>query len=161
MIKVLLYEITQLKLHVWERLTKTCPCWLPWRLSTSLAVSLHLSPHASLQEWVGAPWQESRHQEVPCWAQEHIWVRARKVFSAEAGEKGMMLFIHACFMSAVAVHAVWCCKSRFLPVSLKRTQHTHSLVVLSDLGRWLVLVMLWYTVLCIAYMTWSYRVFIQ
>lgn len=88
--------------YVWERLTKTCPCWLPWRLSTSLALSLHLSPHASLQEWVGAPWQESRHQEVPRRAQEHIWVRARKVFSAEAGETGMMLFIHACFLSAVA-----------------------------------------------------------
>lgn len=137
MIKVLLYEMYTLflkhKLHVRERLTKTCPCWLPWRLSTSLAVSLHLSPHASLQEWVGAPWQESRHQEVPRRAQEHIWVRARKVFSAEAGETGMMLFIHACFLSAVAGGGGDLC----MPFDAARAgfclfhlqgQHTHSRV---------------------------------
>lgn len=117
------------KLHVWKRGAKTCPCWLPWRLSTSLAVSLHLSPHASLQKWVGAPWQESRHQEVPRRAQEHIWVRARKVLSAEAGETGMKLFIHACLftgdggadlcMPFDAARAIFC-------LFHLQGQHTHS-----------------------------------
>lgn len=84
---------------MWSRSSKPSPCELPWQLSTALPVSLRF--HASLQERVGAPWQESRHQEVPRRAQEHIWVRARKVFCTEAGETGMTLFVHSCCLSAV------------------------------------------------------------
>lgn len=159
MIKVILYEIVYIyihKLHVWERLTKTCPCWLPWRLSTSLAVSLHLSPHPCRNEW------EPPDKKVDT---RKYRAEPKSIFEYEPGKSSVLKQERKVWCS-LYTHVFWvlllcmpfdAARAGFCLFHLKG-QHTHSLVVLSDLGRWLVLVMslmLWYTVLCIAYMTWS------